>query len=498
MMPVEVEAPALEMSPFQSRVLAVSEDVDLFLGGGRGGGKSWAIGWLILRAVEQYGARVRVLYLRRTYASVRDFEAVLREIFAAAYGAMARYNAADHCWRLPNGAHVELGQLESETDYLKYQGRSFTLICIDEAGHYEDPGLLDRLRSNLRAPKGLTTRMVLAANPGDPGHHWLTRRFVFRAEPWRPFHEPASGRDFVYAPSTAVDNPHIDQDEYVRQLKAACASDPELLRAWLTGDWAVARGAYFSTVVAEDRNAFGPWTPAALAALEAERRAAAPSKRFYRDVTLVSPRALANEDDQFRLFLAHDFGSAAPSVTYVVAVSPGAVGPDGCWYPRDSILLLDELATNEPGSFTRGLGWTVPKLAEAIRELADRWGMKPEGCADDAIFARHGHGAGSVSEEFEAEGVFFDPARKADRLTGWQRMRRLLEAAGTFDTPGLYVSRACEYWWATVPVLPRDPRRVDDLDSRGADHAADATRYAITYELNALVVEDILCGPPSL
>ena len=28
---------ALELSPFQRRVLAVPEDVDLFLGGGRGG-----------------------------------------------------------------------------------------------------------------------------------------------------------------------------------------------------------------------------------------------------------------------------------------------------------------------------------------------------------------------------------------------------------------------------------------------------------------------------
>ncbi len=46
------------------------------------------------------------------------------------------------------------------------------------------------------------------------------------------------------------------------------------------------------------------------------------------------------------------------------------------------------------------------------------------------------------------------------------------------DRAGLYVSRACEYFWATVPYLARDDRRVEDVDSDGPDHAADAARYA--------------------
>ena len=66
-------------------------------------------------------------------------------------------------------------------------------------------------------------------------------------------------------------------------------------------------------------------------------------------------------------------------------------------------------------------------------------------------------------------------------------MRTMLEAAGKVDVPGLYVSRACAYWWATVPVLARDPRRIDDVDSRGPDHAADATRYAIVGDESLMV-----------
>src|SRR5215218_3339716 len=105
--------------------------------------------------------------------------------------------------------------------------------------------------------------------------------------------------------------------------------------------------------------------------------------------------------------------------------------------------------------------------------------MRPEGVADDAIFARTGSGAGSIAEEFRNAGVFFTRARKGERVVGWERMRRMLQDAGTPDKPGLYVSRLCEYWWATIPTLPRDPRKPDDVDSRAADHAADACRYAL-------------------
>ena len=225
------------LSDFHKRVLQVPEVFDLFLGGGRGGSKSYALALLALRHAEQYRDRARILYLRQTYKGLSDFEQITREIFGGVYGNDASFNSADHVWRLPGGAYFELGQLESEKDYIKYQGRSFSLLMIDEAGHYATPTLLDRLRSNLRSTVGVPIRMVMAANPGDPGHHWLSQRFVSTAAPrWAPFDEQKSKGQWVYAPSTYRDNPHIDQDAYRRQLEASCPSDPELLRAWLDGD----------------------------------------------------------------------------------------------------------------------------------------------------------------------------------------------------------------------------------------------------------------------
>jgi hypothetical protein len=148
----------LSLNEFQEQLLAIPEAFDVFLGGGRGGGKSYGLAYLILRHCEQYGMKARVLYVRKTYKGLADFELVLQELFGTIYGKAARYQSQEHVWRLPNGAYVELGQIESFADYQKYQGRSFTLLLTDEAGQYNDPQLLDILRSNLRGGAGIPIR----------------------------------------------------------------------------------------------------------------------------------------------------------------------------------------------------------------------------------------------------------------------------------------------------------------------------------------------------
>src|SRR5207249_8975363 len=124
---------------------------------------------------------------------------------------------------------------------------------------------------------------------GDVGHQHIAARYVFKAAPWTPFLEPHSGRTFIYAPSTFIDNPFIDQTAYRKQLAASCPSDPELLRAWLEGDWSVARGAYFAAVIDESRNAVATW-----------------------------PEIQEHHGERWQTWLAHDFGSSAPSVTDIV------------------------------------------------------------------------------------------------------------------------------------------------------------------------------------
>lgn len=447
----------VNLSEFQRRVLNVPEEVNLGILGGRGSGKSWLLALLAMRYVEQYRDRARAMLVRQSFPGLRDFELVCRELFAIAYGTTARYSANDHVWRFPNGGIFELSQFESAADLAKMQGRSVGLLMVDEAGQYADPALLDLLRSNMRAPKGVPTRMVLAANPGGVGQAWLAKRIAHRGTPWRAFRDD-TGALWCYCPSTYLDNPHIEQDKYRAQLEAACQTDPELLKAWLHGDFTAARGAFFGDVIDERRNMIEPWSEIPTG---------------------------------WEAWLGHDFGSSAPSVTYVLAQSPGAeIG--GRYFPRDSIVLVDELATNRPDNLSLGLGWTASVLAEEIVAMCKRWKIRPQGSADDSIFARAGHATGSLADEFRRGGVYFYPARKSDRVSGWHVMRRLLADAGKPDVPGLYVSRRCTYWWQTVPFLPRDMRRIEDLDSSAQDHAADGSRYGILRVVRRTKVEPLI------
>ena len=221
----------------------------------------------------------------------------------------------------------------------------------------------------------------------------------------------------------------------------------------------MARGAYFASVIDESRNAIEPWKQLPLLPLKWDE----------------------TTRKKWEHWLAHDYGSSAPSATYIMTRSPGEE-INGQYFPKDSIIIVDELVTSDPIALNEGLGYTVPHLAEYIIEMCDKWDIKAKGVADDAIFSQHGSKAGSIADEFKRAGVYFRKAHKADRKSGWEKMRRLLQDAGKPDKPGLYISRHCEYFWSTVPYLGRDPRNAEDLDTRGADHAADSVRYGIAYE----------------
>lgn len=333
---------------------------------------------------------------------------------------------------------------------------------IDEAGQFAQPDLLDLLRSNLRGARNIPIRVAIAANPGGPGHHWIARRYVFKAQPWTMFYEEKSKQRWVSAPSTFVDNEFIDAAQYRDQLESACPSDPELLRAWLLGDWAVARGAYFASALEESRVAIGPFTTM-------------PMHRYE------------GEHVQWDHWISHDYGSSAPSVTYLIAKSPGAEF-EGKFYPRGSLLVIDELAAVRRNNLNLGLGWTAATTAEAIVEFCKRWEVRPQGVCDDACFAKTGHQGGSLADEFSRGGVSFQPALKADRISGWEKMKRMLSDAGKLDKPGLYVSRGAEYFWSTVPFLTRDTKRIEDMSSDGPDHGADSLRYGLLYSSPAVGV----------
>lgn len=475
----EAGAGKLSVSEFQERLLDLDPRLCLALCGGRGGAKSRAAALLCLVHLLTYGPKAPALWLRKSHPGTRDAVAQVLETFTDALGPKGyRYNANDGLLRLPNGGTLEMNQLAAVTDWSKYQGRSIALLIIDEAQQWATPSLLDKMRSNLRAQAGVPTRMVVIANPGDNGHGWIAKRHALRA-PWTAYREDwiegeDTGREWVTCPSTLEMNPFIDAPAYRRELAAACAGDPALLAAWVTGDWSSIAGCYFNLT---DANALPELQPA-------EWKASLPKPEKPR---LWGPLGWIGTDARplapVRYFLTHDWGSSKPSVTFVAGrAQTDFEGIGGRWFRKGSYFLLDEVATNVPGDVDAGLGLDVPAVAALVKAACERWEVRPEGTADDAIFQKHGHSGGSIAQEFARCGVTFYPAGKGGRVAGWEALKQLIAGAAEPDRPGFYASRNCKGFWETAPFVNRDKRNPEDVDSDGPDHWADAARYGAGYE----------------
>lgn len=464
---------------FQRLVHAVPEPWNRFLGGGRGGGKSVGLAQGIGIRAERYQRRARILYIRKgPYKSLSDITEVLHSVFDQFWGPKRHsLNRSSMQWTIPTGTHFELGiQPDGEEGrrYYEqtYQGRSFTDIYVDEAQQFMSALVIDLLSSNLRGP--IPSRMTLGANPGGIGHQWLAQRHVFAGEPFRPYTVETEvllagqvrkfAKTWINCPSTYRDNPFNGPD-YLTTLALAAGNDLELLRAWTSGDWKIARGAYFAAVIDNPRIKFewpepdgwGSWSPAG-----------------------------------WKFWLCYDHGSASPAACYVIAKSPGSLGPDGRFYPAGSLLVLDEWVCHREGDLGTAFGWTVPQVAVYIHGLARRWSIPPAGPADDACFAQEGHKRGSIADEYAAEGVRWRKARKGYRAPRMLQIKRMLKAAGNFEEPGLYVSTRCWYFWQTVPFLVHDPVDREVPLKCDTDHGLDAVSYGLHGdEVTAGVLEHV-------
>jgi hypothetical protein len=441
----------LEPTPFQNRVLALPETINLLLGGGRGGGKSECAKFIAIKHCVKYGKRARIIYVRETWEATAQFEEELALLIIQIYGEkVVAYHKTDHTFTWPSGASIKISQLADEKDYAKFQGKSFTMVICDEYGAMANTKWLWLLASNIRAKHGTPCRMVLLANPGGPQHGHIQHEFIAKTNPWGVFER--KGEPWIFAPSTLLDNPHIDRSAYIRKLRTACGSDEELLKAWISGDWNIARGAYFAGSLEEDLHM--------LPIAETQPAGQPPL------ISALCPYPLTRI---WRPFIAHDWGSGAPSVTYVCGISPGVP-----MFPKGSLLLVDELATHETEDLNVGLNWAPDKLAEGIKGLCKPWGVFPAGVGDDAYGLEE-----TLLRTLAKLGIFMRRPDK-DRVAGWQLMREMFDAVRQRNgNPGMYISARCRYFWRTVPFLIRDPKYPEDIVTKNVpDHGADAGRYA--------------------
>jgi len=290
-------------------------------------------------------------------------------------------------------------------------------------------------------------------------------------------------------PSRLSIHSHIDENlalleadpDYKQKIAASARNEAEK-RAWLDGSWDIVAGGMFDDV----------WNP---------------------KWNVVKPFEIP---ETWKIVRSFDWGASKPFSVGWWAISDGSdvQWDDGSWRStvRGDLFRVKEWygTTGKPNE---GLDILAVEIAEGIVERELRWGwrhpgenycrVKP-GVADSQIFAaENGNCIATdmkskirLSDGFKYPGIKWNAAdkRPGSRATGWTQLRQKLknahpnvkEVKGELrmyprERPGLFVFNDCKWFIETVPVLPRDEKDMDDVNTDAEDHIADESRYLIRW-----------------
>jgi hypothetical protein len=429
---------------------------EIFFGGARGGGKTDGMLGDWLQHAGRYKGGAKGMFVRRYFV---DLEAVIARSKELFYKLGAIWNENRAMWTFPNGATLRFRHLKDGNAAQHYQGHDYSWICFEELTQWPDDKAFNLMRGAMRSAKGVPPCLRATGNPGGPGHGWVKARFIAPAPAgFTVLIDAKTGEPRVFIPSRLEDNRAlVDNDPgYENRLKGV--GNDALVKAWREGNWDIVAGGFFDDL----------WSP-----------------RLH----VLPPFEVPNT---WRLRRSFDWGSAAPASLGIWAISDGSTVYHRTYgelfFPRGSMIRINEwytVAKDDNGLViaNQGLRLNNATLGDGIARRSA--GKSFSGCvADPSIFTEMGgpstyeqmrRGARAAGHQL----VF----SKADntRIPGWQRMRELLNnvVEAPLEKPGLYVFDWCTDFLRTVPVLQRDDKYPDDVDTEAEDHAGDDTRYAV-------------------
>ena len=406
----------------QTEFLAASER-EVFYGGARGGGKSYAMLVDPLRYCSN--ANHRALLIRRTMPELRDLINHSQRLYSRAFPG-AKWREQEKEWRFPSGAKIEFGYAENMTDALRYQGQSYTWIGIDELPQYHSPDIYNFLRSSLRSvDKDIPVFMRATGNPGNVGSQWVREMFVEPGEPNKSFdvniNTPNGNRAITrrFIPAKLQDNPYLMQtDDYYIML----ASLPEVQRKqFLDGDW----DAYEDSAFPE----------------------------FNKTTHIVEPFEIPRSWYKFR---AADWGYSSPACVLWFAVDYD----NNLWIYR-------ELYTKKV---------TADHFARRVLTL-EQGEYIHYGVLDVSTWAKRGDVGPSIAETMIQQGCRWRPSDRSpkSRINGKLEIHKRLKVVN--EQPGIRVFKTCKNLIRTLSALPTDDKNPEDVDTNAEDHAYDALRY---------------------
>lgn len=452
-----------------------------------------------------YGSYWRGIIFDLEYKDLADLIVQSKRMFYAFNdGAKFLASPSDLKWVWPTGEELLFRYGKSEDDYWGYHGQEFPFIGFNELTKQKDDGLYEAMfscrRSSFRPedhpredgsllpPIPLET--FSTTNPFGIGHAWVKKRFISPA----PRGTIQRHRQTVFNPRTEREeeielmrvaihgsyreNPYLDP-AYVAMLMNI--KDPNKKAAWVDGSWDVTSGGRFDHL-------------------------------WNESVHVIKPFKIPSD---WRVNRSHDWGESKPFANLWWAESNGTpVEIDGkrLKYPAGTLFLIGEWYGCPKDELNKGLNMRSVDVAKGVKwiDLAMA-GKAPEeapkcldqgqvavthkicsevvpGPADSSIF-NTGDDELSIGEKMAKEGVKWKEANKkpGSRVNGASLFCDLLSAsieaqekeAGLPEEPAFFVFDNCRGWISRVPILPRDAKNQDDVDTDAEDHDWDATRYRV-------------------
>ena len=420
----------------QTFALSVDDVYECLFGGSRGGGKT-DVG-IVWAGIPAQNPRYRGLVIRKTSEDLSDWISRAKRLYSPLN---AEVTGKPSVIRFPSGAEIRCGHLRDENAYEKYQGHEYQRILIEELGQIPNEESYLKLISSCRSTiPDLEPKVFCTANPGGKGHAWIKSRWgIGLREPNVAFRDLVSSRYRIYIPATIQDNPTLleNDPDYVGYLESL----PEPLRsAWLLGDWDIFSGQYFT--------------------------------EFHPSVHVITEdeaRKMGYGDEINNHYIGVDWGFAAPFCALWNQVTH-----DGKVFFYDELYGTErhpaywgEMIANK--SRGRNIISTLGDPSMYIRNPMS-WNNPASQMPSDK----------SVADALISSGVpNLSPANN-NRVNGWRNMAQLMHHSEGLK-PNLYIIKgACPNLERTIPIMVRDDKNPEDIDTTLEDHALDSARYSLS------------------
>lgn len=456
-----------------------SKATEILYGGAAGGGKSHLMRVLAIVACSSIPGLQVYLFRRLSDDLYKNhmegaggFYALLAPWIE---DKLCRYNEAKRYIEFWNGSKIWLCHCQHEKDRIKYQGAEIHILLVDELTHFTEKiyrFLRGRCRlGSLQVPEEWKGRLPLAlsgSNPGGIGHNWVKAAFVDFGAPMKITKtEPdEGGMHRQYIPALLSDNPSMaaNDPDYAQKLQGL--GDPALVKAMLDGDWDIVSGGALDDV----------WK---------KKRCIVP--RFKVPSSWIVDRAF-------------DWGSTHPFSVGWWAESDGTeaeyIDAEGkvrkfC-PPKGSLIRIAEWYGATKIGSNKGLKLSGPEIAAGIKQrekelIIGKWitsEPKP-GPADNQISDTRESDTPSIASKMAAKPhkIRWKKSDKSpgSRKIGLDLLRDRLKEAGKDmpEGPAIYFMEHCRAAISTLPVLPRDEKNPEDVDTNSEDHVYDEVRYRL-------------------